>query len=884
MVQLLLDHGVDVTAGSTFDRTQRLQNLAISLRGRYQRWGDLKDIEAAVRTNQEAVDMTPEGHLDRAQRHQDLAVSLRDRYRRLGDLKDLEAAIQIDQEVVDLTPEGHTDRAQRLQSLATSLRDQYRRLGTLKDLEGAVQMDQEAVDLTSEGHPDRAQRLQNLAVSLKDRYCRLGDLKDLLAAVQTNKEAVDLTPEGHPDRAQRLQNLAVSLTDQYHRLGNLKDLEAAVLTNAEAVDLTPKDHTDQAGRLQSLATSLRDQYQRLGNLKDLEAAIQTNQEAVDLTPEGHPDRALRLQHLAVSLRDRYQRLGDLKDLEAAIQTDQEAVDMTPEEHTDRAGRLQNLTMSLADRYQRLRNLKDLQAIHNRYHESFKLLSSAPEASWKAALEWASFAEASQSSVCLPAYQAAFALLPEILWIGHSIPVRHDAVRRLDIVDATSRAVQTCIKLSNLHAAVEFLEQGLATIFQQMLQLKTDVDCLPLGQAKDFLDLSSQLYDGNLSHPIKIVEDRKELLQDIRNQPGFEYFLLPKTYDDLSHASQGGPVVILTSHQDLCNAIVIPYPTSEPVHVLLPTVTLELLKSQGDMLKELLNRCNAISRGKYSSSRLLQEQFSSSHACFEDMLKWLATHVVAPVFQHGITNGRLWWLPTGGFVGLPLHASTPTDEFIHSYTVTLGSLLDAYTKKSSSTAPKLGIVGATHTDSSGRNALKGVQEEVHKIISIVQEPYIQCLVGEQATVDAVKHQLQDCSWFHLACHGHQDLSEPTKSCLRLYEGNLELETILRMPLSNPQFVFLAACETAMGDAELVNESFHLGGGFIAAGFRSVIGTMWSMYDADGPTVAEIVYSHLFRDGQQPQASDAAKALQLAVKELRHRKVPYERWLPFIHIGI
>jgi CHAT domain-containing protein len=129
-----------------------------------------------------------------------------------------------------------------------------------------------------------------------------------------------------------------------------------------------------------------------------------------------------------------------------------------------------------------------------------------------------------------------------------------------------------------------------------------------------------------------------------------------------------------------------------------------------------------------------------------------------------------------------------------------------------------------------------------------------------------------------------MAEPTKSLLQLYEGTLDLETILRMPLLNADFVFLAACQTAMGDTELINESFHLGGGFIAAGFRGAIGTMWSMNDSDGPTVAEVVYSHLFRKGQLPQASDAAEGLQLAVTELRNKKVPCEQWLPFIHIGV
>jgi CHAT domain-containing protein len=183
-----------------------------------------------------------------------------------------------------------------------------------------------------------------------------------------------------------------------------------------------------------------------------------------------------------------------------------------------------------------------------------------------------------------------------------------------------------------------------------------------------------------------------------------------------------------------------------------------------------------------------------------------------------------------------------------------------------------------------NSLKGVKQEVEKILSIIKDPNVQCLEGQEATVDAVKLQLQNCSWVHLACHGKQDLGEPAKSHLLLYGGNLELETILQMSLPNAQFVFLAACQTAMGDAELVNESFHLGGGLIAAGFRGAIGTMWSMNDKDGPLVAEIVYSHLFREGRQPQVSDAAEALYQAVKELRKRKVPYERWIPFIHMGV
>ncbi|KAJ7751785.1 CHAT domain-containing protein, partial [Mycena maculata] len=309
------------------------------------------------------------------------------------------------------------------------------------------------------------------------------------------------------------------------------------------------------------------------------------------------------------------------------------------------------------------------------------------------------------------------------------------------------------------------------------------------------------------------------------------------------------------------------------------------------LEQLLNRCNARTRGDSVSTRLFSHRegfrYWKIEECFSELLTWLWDNVVDPAYQvlasHGIHSGRLWWLPTGSFTGLPLHACSPTNQFIHSYTSTLGSLLEARIVRTASVPYKVGVVGVTHTGPGNSYYLKGVELEVEKISSVIMEPNLECLEGEQATPDAVKNLLQNCSWVHLACHGKQNLREPIKTHLSLYNGMLELETILQMPLSNPEFVFLAACQTAMGDVDLVNESFHLGGGFIAAGFRGAIGMLWPMNDEDGPLVAETFYSHLFQDGKRPQVTDAAEALHLAVRKLREKKVPYERWIPFIHMG-
>ncbi|KAJ6526523.1 CHAT domain-containing protein [Mycena vulgaris] len=932
----ILQESVDLTPVGDPALPDRLQNLTGPLTERFKMWGNLKDLETLLQTRKAMVDLTPKGDPNRVQRLQHLSESLAHRFQKLGDFKDLELEVEMRQEIVDLTLQGSPDRARRLLSLSMSFRDRYRRLGHSEGIDVALKIVREAVALTPAGHPDEALQLSRLAMVLRDRYNQMGDLKDLEAALGIFQKAVELTPEQDPERSLRQSGVGLTLSERYRQLGNLKDLKAAVRIHQEVLYHTPEGHYDIANRLQHLGRTLSDRYRRLGDAKDLDKALEVFQKAVDLTPEGHPNRARALYNLAVPLKDRYVKLEDMKDLDAAIhanqmavaltpredsnhammleglsvalnhrygrswmlndleaviQTSQGAVDLTPEGHPDRSHRQQNLAVSLMNRYERLKAPGDLQTLHSLYDESFKSSQALPEMAWKVALQWASFAERSQLSFCLPAYRTAFTLLPEILWVGHTIPVRHNAITRLNISGATSKAIHACIKLSDLPAAVEFLEQGLATIFQQMLQLKTDVDTPPPDQAQNFRNLSSQLHAGTLSNPITVVEDRNNLIEAIRKQPGFEFFLRPKPYNVLCHASEGGPVVILTSHEDQCSAIIILNPTSDPVHIPLPNVTLDFLKSQRDMLQELLERCNVRERGQTFPSRLYgkRERISNQtpQECFEAMLDWLWTEIVDPVYQvlkwYAITNGRLWWLPTGAFTGLPLHASAPADEFIHSYTITLGSLIDGYTKKLS-TPPTVALIGVTHTDSNGNNPLKGVADEVQRIISVVKEPSVQCLVGEQATVDAVKLTLRDCSWVHLACHGRQDLREPTKSHLQLYEGTLELETILRMPLSNAQFVFLAACQTAMGDGQLVNESFHLGGGFIAAGFRSAIGTMWSMNDKDGPIVAEAVYSHLFREGRPPQATETAEALKLGIEQLKKRNVPYERWVPFIHFGV
>jgi CHAT domain-containing protein len=104
-------------------------------------------------------------------------------------------------------------------------------------------------------------------------------------------------------------------------------------------------------------------------------------------------------------------------------------------------------------------------------------------------------------------------------------------------------------------------------------------------------------------------------------------------------------------------------------------------------------------------------------------------------------------------------------------------------------------------------------------------------------------------------------------------------------------FLSACQTATGDEKVPDEAVHLAAGMLAAGYRGVIATMWSVMDQDAPQVARDVYGHLFRDKCEspPDPTEAAYALNQAVNKLRDHlgktdNASFLSWVPFIHMGI
>jgi len=262
--------------------------------------------------------------------------------------------------------------------------------------------------------------------------------------------------------------------------------------------------------------------------------------------------------------------------------------------------------------------------------------------------------------------------------------------------------------------------------------------------------------------------------------------------------------------------------------------------------------------------------------------------------------RIWWCPTGPLAFLPLHAAgiygqsykpglCISDFVVSSYTPTVQSLNKKATASSATTKYTNLVLISPNTPN--LPPIPFTRKEIHDLKALVNKLHIkvQLLEDDAATIDKVKREMNACSWVHFACHGIQDREDPLKSGVHLHDGRLELLEIMRQKILNPELAFLSACQTSKGDLKLSEEVVHLAAGMLAAGYRGVVGTMWSISDFHGPQFAKWFYQYLLEKigTDRLDSTRAAYALDHATRKVRESlgesEAVFLTWVPYVHFG-
>jgi CHAT domain-containing protein len=139
--------------------------------------------------------------------------------------------------------------------------------------------------------------------------------------------------------------------------------------------------------------------------------------------------------------------------------------------------------------------------------------------------------------------------------------------------------------------------------------------------------------------------------------------------------------------------------------------------------------------------------------------------------------------------------------------------------------------AIQPDAPGFETLNHTREELLEVQRIIQGKDLITLGVDNvpASAENVLSHLSDVTIAHFACHSVQNTSSLLESGLILDKGEkLKMSQFMGKQLHAASLVFLNACQTAMGDAELPDEAMHIAASMLFVGFRGVIATMWSVY--------------------------------------------------------
>ncbi|MGW0881500.1 CHAT domain-containing protein [Streptomyces sp. NPDC002671] len=825
------------------------------------------------------------------------------RYEYTGDEKDLDRAYLVTVRGAEVIPEDDPCRLKACSGFGHIAIRMFQRTGELDMLDLAVNALREAAYGAPEDYEHRAALLTNLSTALNLLYGHTGLADAAAEALEAQFEAVRITPRDHPDAPSRLVNLAGALAGHAGRVVMADDqddqYDQAVELLRGVLPLVPDGHPDRPGCLRSLADVLLARFTEKKDPRDLADAVDASRSAVQAGAASGYLRPGLLRGLAKALSaqaDHFAVPGALTEAVTALRV---AATLLSDDHPDRTGILTELGLALQNRFNAEGNPADqVQAVAVLREASAIPTASAQARALAAASAGHVAADALDFAGATTSYALALEQLELTAWRGLERPDRERLIAKFPslVTDAAACAVRA----GQAERAVELVEQGRGILLAQALETRTSHRALRaqapeladrLGQVLDELERLSDGPSGAIAEETgerrrahlrraALARQRDELLTEIRALPGLDRFLRPPSFATLRAAAARGPVVLLTASEFGCSALVL---TRAGVRVVPLAMDVRQLADQAAIFLHAL--------GNEASPLEARKAVVNS-------LDWLWKAVVKPVLDalgchEPVSPGgewpRLWWCPTGLFTLFPLHAAesrrpdgggtdTVLDRVISSYTPTLRVLLHTRERP----GPPAGedtrrlIVSLPFTPD--LPDLPAAEEEARDLHQ--RYPDAQLLAGPAATTQTVVDALPRCSWAHFACHGSQDLAEPSRGALMLYDGPLMLWDIANLRLPHAELAFLSACETSRGGIVLADEAISFAAAVQLAGFRHVVGTLWSIGDAEASSFAGRVYENLSRQ----DVLDPAGALHAALRAVRgDSPQAVVGWGPYVHVG-
>ncbi|KAF2804384.1 uncharacterized protein BDZ99DRAFT_544903 [Mytilinidion resinicola] len=853
--------------------------------------GAVVDVNEAAIVSKKAMDLAShDQRLLPATHLRDLAEVLATRFEWMGKQSDLDKSIESASRSMEQIPETHPQYALHLTTRGRALIQRAVHTSSARDFNSAIDLLQQAGQRLTEKHPKRSACLNNLATALGLRSLLIGTTDDLNAAVQAAMTATKAFPGDFPGKAVCLTNLGQILTQRFSRAGLDDDIDIAVECQSKALKLTAKSHWRYITILENLSSALLMRFQkrhhaedaksrtedsRGGPMEDLKEAVKHSRQTLELSPETSPERARYLANasralLALAKSD---HSSSVEDPSAANGNLDEAITYSKE-----AARL-----SVGDESQ------SRPEILLSYASSSRMLSQAVEL----------LPRVISRSLLRSDQQFILSQIPGLAADAAALEMRvnkraDEAVRLLEL----GRGVIAGLYINERSetADVEEAHPELAKRFRDVQERldRSEEDVL-LPDVRSFLQSqAARRYDA--------VQEFDRIAAEIREQPGFDRFLLGPAPDELTALAVEGPIVYFNVSRYGSTALVI---TEEKIHDLpLERLRYDDVVAKAEKLSDIRDNDSLVTRrvNNVALGKILQWLWDNA---IEEILHFL-NFTKVPEFEEKWP--RIWWIPVGLLSLFPIHAAgrqklglAALDRVISSYATTARSLalsrerilaLDKQKSNGGEAPQPLEACLVSMKTTPQRTDLIHAEAEIQAIAELLPIPKT---VLAQPTKEQVLESLRRCSIVHFACHGEMH-ANPSLSRILFSDWEDHRFSVHDMAGTNlvrqARLAYLSACHAGTSrDMFLLDEAMHMTGACQLAGFPAVVGTLWKVLDEYAPAVARDVYARILDQGGSLDVRRTAQALHFAVRGVRSLSERGPRakpnpiaWAPYIYVGV
>jgi CHAT domain-containing protein len=269
---------------------------------------------------------------------------------------------------------------------------------------------------------------------------------------------------------------------------------------------------------------------------------------------------------------------------------------------------------------------------------------------------------------------------------------------------------------------------------------------------------------------------------------------------------------------------------------------------------------------------LQEFADVLRESVEGHLLELYGQLLAPVRSSLADASRLVFIPHGILHSIPFHALFDGDSYIiDRFTISYAPSATIYAhhlKPSTIKHSSYLILGIPD------EAAPLILDEVRAVAKIL--PRSELYVGEKATERVLREKSYHRKVVHIATHGNFRQDNPAFSTIKLGSSYINLCDLYDFRFS-ADLVTLSGCGTGLNLISAGDEQVGLMRGFLGAGARSLLLTLWDVNDRSTAHFMTNFYQAL-RDGRSK-----AEAFQVATRATRQLSPHPYYWAPFILVG-